>query len=66
VQRLVDLSDSVVGVVVLLLVLGLPAADALLMLVLGVAAHAGFDVLLHRSGAKVDVIPSTTPRGPRP
>jgi CDP-2,3-bis-(O-geranylgeranyl)-sn-glycerol synthase len=53
VQYLVDQSDSVLGVVgVVWWMFGLTATEVVLLVVVGVLAHIGFDVLLRRAHAK--------------
>jgi len=53
VQYLVDQSDSVIGVALLLWwVLALPADEVVILAVVGVGVHAAFDVALHRFGVK--------------
>jgi hypothetical protein len=58
VQYLVDQTDSVVGVdVVLWMVLGLPVGELVVLGLVGVTVHVLFDLLLHRVGVKGHVMP---------
>lgn len=58
VQYVVDQTDSVLGVeLVLWLVLDLPADELVVLGLVGVAVHVLFDLLLHRVGVKNHITP---------